>query len=164
MVVDAEDQPFNLWQNLGEKATVLVFTRSDCPISNRYAPTVRSLYDKYHPQGVNFYLVYIDPREDAASIRNHLGEYQYPCKGVRDPLHSIVKLTQATVTPEAVVFDSRRKMAYRGRIDNLYESFGVSRAEPTTHDLTAALDSILAGQAVAQPVTKAVGCYIGDLE
>lgn len=163
-LIDSEDQPFLLWQSAeAPPATVLIFTRTDCPIANRYAPTVRSIYERYHEHGVRILLVYVDPKETLSSIRRHLDDYQFPCHGVHDPLHELVNLVQATVTPEAVVFDSQRRIAYRGRIDDLYVDFGKVRPEPTTHDLEDALESLLANQPVAVAETKAVGCYISDL-
>ncbi len=163
--LELDGRPFDLWQGRDHaRATVLVFTKSDCPISNRYAPTIRSLCDAYGPSGVDFFLVYVDPHETADSIRRHREEYQLICPGVRDPLHQLVAQTGATVTPEAVVFDAQRKQAYRGRIDDLFVDFGQSRTEPTTHELADAIDAVLAGKPVAQPVTEAVGCYIDDLK
>ena len=35
---------------------------------------------------------------------------------------------------------------------------------PSSTILADAIEATLAGQPVAEPVTKAVGCYIGDLE
>lgn len=165
-------QPFDLWSGRdfdlwrgrdNAVATVLIFTRADCPISNRYAPTVRSLHSTYQTRGVDFFLVYVDSTQMPDKIRRHLLEYQYPCEGVHDPSHELVKMTGATVTPEAVVFDSERKIAYRGRIDDLYVSFGQARSAATTHDLADALEAVLAGKTVPEPVTQAVGCSIGDL-
>jgi hypothetical protein len=40
---------------------VLVFVRTDCPISNRYAPELRRLQDRFAPRGMAFWLVYPDP-------------------------------------------------------------------------------------------------------
>ena len=56
------------------------------------------------------------------------------------------------------------KIAYRGRIDNWYSELGKSRSAATTHDLADAIEATLAGRPVAEPVTKAVGCYIEDLK
>ena len=61
------------------------------------------------------------------------------------------------------MFDGNRRMTYRGRIDDLYVDFGKSRPEATTHELADALSATLAGEDVVEPVTEAVGCYIGDL-
>ena len=63
--------PFKLWQNeKNDNATVLIFTRSDCPISNRYAPTVNSLVDTYQTRGLDILLVYVNPREKPNTIQS----------------------------------------------------------------------------------------------
>jgi AhpC/TSA family len=123
-LLDLDGQPFDLWRGGQDKITVVVFTRSDCPISNRYAPEIRQLYESFHPRGVEFYLVYVDPHEAPDAIRTHLQEYQYPCIALRDPEHTLVAATGATVTPEAAVFAADHKLAYHGRIDdrNRYRS------------------------------------------
>jgi hypothetical protein len=163
-LLDLDGNHRELWPSDQEAVTVVVFTRSDCPVSNRYAPEIGRLYEEFHPRSVEFYLVYVDPRETPGAIRAHLDEYVYPCPALRDPVHSLVEFTGATVTPEAVVFDADRKIVYRGRIDNWYDELGKSRPAPTTHDLADAIEATLAGRPVAEPVTKAVGCYIADLK
>jgi Redoxin len=164
-LVAGDGTRFELWQGSETRAaTVLLFVRTDCPISNRYAPTIRSLHSTYQSRGVDFFLVYVDPKEISRTIEEHLARFEIPCRGVLDPLHELVKKTEVTVTPEAVVFDSLRNIVYRGRIDDLYVAFGQARPEPTTHELADALDAVLAGEPVAEPATTAIGCYIGDLE
>ena len=164
LLLDLEGKPFDLWATTAPKATVVVFTRSDCPISNRLAPEVHRLHDQFTSQGVRFYLIYVDPDESPESVRRHLEEYGYRCAALRDPEHWLVKETSATVTPEAVVFDTDENITYRGRINDQYVDFGKARAAATTHDLADAIAATLAGEPVATPVTKAVGCYISDLE
>jgi len=144
-------------------ATVCIFARTDCPISNRYAPEIRRLYDAYHGQGVQFCLIYVDPSQESGEIRTHLQEYSYPCRAYCDPNHDLVQLTGATVTPEAVLFDRKRRLVYRGRIDDMYVDFGKSRSVPTRHDLADAIQAVLDGTKIVEAETKAVGCYIGDL-
>jgi hypothetical protein len=68
------------------------------------------------------------------------------------------------VTPEAVVFDRAWNITYRGRINDLYADFGKSRATPSKHDLQEAIEATLVGRPVAEPTTKAIGCYIEDLK
>lgn len=161
---DLDDQQFDLW-NAGQNGVrVVIFTSSDCPVSNRYAPAVRELCESFHPRGVDFYLIYVDPSEKPEAIRAHLKEFNYPCQAIRDPQHTLVAHTQATVTPEAVVFDKDRRITYRGRINDLYADLGKARSTATKNDLRDAIEATLDGQPVAEPVTKAVGCYIGDLK
>src|SRR6266496_2855080 len=62
----------------GTKATVLLFVSTDCPISNRYAPDIRKLSDTYSKDGVAFWLVYPNPAESVADIRDHLKSFSFP--------------------------------------------------------------------------------------
>jgi hypothetical protein len=163
-LVDVDGPPFDLRQASKGRVHVAVFVRSDCPISNRSAPEVRELCSTYQSKGVDIYLVYVDPREPVEAIRNHLREYEYTCPALRDMKHELAKSTEATVTPEAVVWGRDWKIVYRGRINNQFEDFGKSREKATTHDLRDAIDATLAGRPVAEPVTKAIGCYIDDLK
>jgi len=147
----------------GTTATVFLFTSSDCPVSNRYAPEFRRLYEAFGPRGVRFWLVYPNPADSPAIVRQHLVDFAYPMSALRDPEHLLVKRMKASVTPEAAVFDTRGRLTYRGRIDDRYARLGLERPAPTRHDLDDALTSTLAGKPVAQPVTQAVGCFIADL-
>lgn len=162
-LIDLEGRPVELWRDPPLEATVIIFTRGDCPISNRYAPEVGRLYERFHPRGVAFYLVYVHPDESAETIRRHKDEYGYACPAVRDPEHQFVRRVGAAVTPEAAVFDASGQLRYRGRIDDLYLDFGKARQAAASHDLADAIEATLAGRAIAEPRTKAVGCYISDL-
>jgi hypothetical protein len=148
----------------GIKAIVFLFTSTDCPISNRFAPEVRRLATAYAPQGVLFRLVYVNPAEDATAIREHMAAFAYAgaTEAIRDSKHALAKFVGATITPEAVVYAGGR-VAYRGRIDDRYVDLGLERPAATTHDLAEALAAVLAGKPVSHPTTQAVGCYIADL-
>jgi len=150
-----------------KKATVFIFTRTDCPVSNRYAPLLNQIFGKFSPQGVAFWLVYVDPSQGARAIEQHMHEYNYHFGALRDPGHTLVKQTGAQVTPEAAVFvpgKSGARMVYRGRIDDQYVDFGTTRPAPTTHDLEQVLQDILEGKAIKETTTRAVGCFISDLK
>lgn len=161
---DLDGKPFDVVANFPDGVLVVVFTRTDCPIANRYAPEIRRLWEKFQPSGVEFWLVYVDPQQSREAVRKHWDEYEYPCTAYLDPHHNLATLTGATVTPEAIVHDRNRRIVYRGRIDDLFVDFGKSRPQATTHDLEDAIAATLEGQPVVEPVTKAVGCYIADLK
>ena len=136
--------------------------RSECPVSNRYAPIVQQLHETFAPQGVAFWLVYPNPFDTPAAIRAHLRDFAYPMHALRDPDHRLVALTSAQVTPEAAVFRSDRTLAYHGRIDNRFVSLGVERPSATVHDLREAIGAVLGGRPVATPSAPGVGCFIAD--
>jgi hypothetical protein len=163
-LLDLDNKSVDLQQECQGRVHVVVFTRSDCPISNRMAPEIRELCRRFESQGVDFHLIYVDPDEKVEAIRAHLREYEYPCPALRDMGHALAAQVEAEVTPEAVVFDGNWKITYRGRINDLFEDFGKMRDKPSKNDLHDAIAATLAGHPIAEPVTKAVGCYIRDLK
>jgi hypothetical protein len=146
----------------GAPATVLLFVSTTCPISNRYAPEVRRLRDRYAPRGVAFWAVYPGERETSGAVAEHVRAYDAAGAALRDPDHALVRRAGATVTPEVAVFRPGGALAYRGRIDDRFAGFGQERAEPTRHDLAEALDAVLDGRAVEVPSTTPLGCAIPE--
>jgi hypothetical protein len=162
-VLDLEGRAVDPLDAPGATAVVLIFTRTDCPISNRYAPEVRRLYERFHDQGVRFWLVYPDPGITVEDIEKHLAEYAYPLPALRDPRHVLARRAGATITPEAAVFGGGREPLYLGRIDDRYVDLGRARPEATRHDLEQALEAVIEGRPVPEPRTEAIGCFIADL-
>ena len=149
------------------KIVVLIFVRVDCPISNRYSPTIQGIERRVRLDNagrVAFWLVYPDRSESAEQIRKHKKEFGYELPALRDVQRSLVAESQALATPEAAVFDANRKLIYHGRIDNLFEDFGRARPAATTHELEDAIHAALDGKEVANASVPSVGCYISDLK
>jgi len=143
------------------KANVLLFVQTDCPISNSYAPEIQRICKAYESTGVSCALAYEDVRVDAAAVRKHMKDYAYTgIPATIDDGRALADRARATITPAAVVVDARGAVRYRGRIDNFYASIGKPRRNVTEHDLTDALDAILAGKPVPKPETEALGCFI----
>jgi thiol-disulfide isomerase/thioredoxin len=144
------------------KPVVLIFVRTDCPISNRYAPVIQRISSEYGTR-VALWLVYPSRTSTAEKIRQHEREYGYKLSALRDPQHALVTQAQVQVTPEAAVFDGHHRLLYHGRIDDLYQDFGRARPAPTTHELDDAIQAALGGK-TPPPNTPGVGCYIADAE
>lgn len=136
---------------------VLVFVGAECPISNRYAPEIARLREKYARRGVGFWLVY--PNGGVEAIRRHLEAHALGGDALRDPAQVLVRRAGATRTPEAAVF-SHGALVYRGRIDDRQVDFGIARPEASERDLEDAIEAVLAGRSPHHAVTTAVGCSI----
>ena len=144
-----------------DRPTVYVFTTTDCPISNRYAPEIQRLAAKFGGQA-KFVLVYPVPADSPELIRDHTRKFAYSLDTLRDTGQKLVKQTGVTVTPEVAVMRGSTVL-YRGRIDDRYLAFGKDRPAPTKRDLEDALTAIAAGQTVAVRETQAIGCFLTDL-
>jgi AhpC/TSA family len=152
--------PFNASRG---KVVVLIFVRTDCPISNRYSPAIQR-FSAAHAANTAFWLVYPDQAELPGAIRKHEHDFGYKLPALRDVQRTLVKQSHVHITPEAAVFDAHRRLIYHGRIDNLYEDIGRSRTVATTHELDDAIQAALTGKTLPADSAPAVGCYISDLE
>ncbi len=141
--------------------TVYVFTTTDCPISNRYAPEIQRLAARFGSKA-KFVLVYPVPNDSPDMIRQHKKKFAYAIESIRDTGQQLVKMSGVTVTPEVAVMRGSL-MLYRGRIDDRYVDFGRDRQTPTRRDLEEALNALIAGKLVAVTETRAVGCFLSDL-
>lgn len=143
------------------KAHVLFFVASDCPVSNSYAPEIQRVCKAYESKGVACSLAYEDVTIDGSAVRKHMDAFAYRnLPATIDASRTLASRAKVSVTPSAVVIDSRGQIRYRGRINNQYASLGKPRQHVTVHDLTDALDAMVAGNSVARAETEAIGCFI----
>jgi len=161
-VTDAHGSPADPLRGKG-KVHVLLFVRTDCPITNRYAPELRRIADRFSQSPADFSLVYSGKVETRTAVEQHVREYNFPGTVYLDPGHELAGRAGATVAPEAAVFDRSGRLLYLGRIDDRWISFGKSRPQPTTHDLEAAIAAALEGKAPTEPKTRAIGCSLADV-
>ena len=66
------------WQN--KRAVVLLFLATDCPISNRYAPTINRMVESYSSKNVAFNIVHSDPDLLAKDAAQHAKEFGFQAK------------------------------------------------------------------------------------
>lgn len=160
-VVDLDGHAADPFRIAAGKVVVLLFVRTDCPISNRYAPAIKEMSSRFG-RSAEFFLVYPVRSETAEQIRNHLKEYGYKLTALRDPEYTLVRASNTRVTPEAAVFSPSGHLLYHGRIDDWYTEFGRSRPAPTTHELASAVEAAIAGKPIPVSAQPAIGCFLPD--
>lgn len=134
--------------------TVLVFISAQCPVSNEFVPRLNALAREYAGR-VNFLGVNSNRNEPPEEVRKHAAEYQLAFLVYRDPGNVAADVLGISTTPQAVVLDGRRRLQYRGRIDDSQKIARVTRP-----DLRLAMDAVLAGRPVPAAETKTFGCTI----
>lgn len=152
------------------KILVIIFTCNHCPTAQAYEDRVIQFTKDYNSKGVTVvgimpnstlgllpeeggYTDLNDSYEDMI-IRAKYKAFNFPYLYDGDDQHVALLYGPAT-TPHAFVFDSDRKLQYVGRLDAA-EKPGTGHAE----DLRAAVDALLAGKPVENPVNKAFGCSV----
>ena len=147
----------------GQKILVLAFLGNECPLARLYAPRLEQVAAEYGSKGVAV-LGLNSNRQDAlseiAAVARQLG-ITFPV--LKDTSNLLADILGAERTPQVFVLDENRVVRYAGRIDDQY-GIGFQRPSPTRRDLPTALDELLAGDKVSQPITDAPGCLIGRVE
>jgi hypothetical protein len=162
-IFDLAGKPVDPFAQGQTNTVVLIFMSVDCPISNRYAPVVQRLCERFASRPVRFWLVQPEDKVPIEQTRRHLREFGYSCSLLRDPQHVLVRKSKVTTMPEAAVFSPAGELIYHGRLDNRYVDFGKMRPQATEHDLQDAIEAALNGKAPARDSAPAIGCTIPHL-
>jgi len=83
-VIDVHGSADELLARGRGKILVFVFARTDCPISNPYAPLAQEMSKKYGQQA-SFRLVFPDKTESTDKVRHYLQEYNYQLPAIAVP-------------------------------------------------------------------------------
>jgi len=155
-----------------EDADVLavLFTCNHCPSAQGTESRVESIVRDYADE--SFQLVAISPNDPEAVRINELGysvygdsfeemkrhaeEYHFDFPYLYDgETQETARAYGAMATPHIFLFDEDRRLRYTGRVDD--SRFG-DPDTVETHDARRAIDALLAGDEVSDPVTRAHGC------
>jgi thiol-disulfide isomerase/thioredoxin len=165
-----DDKSYSLKDFEDAKVLVIIFSCNHCPTAQAYEDRIISISNDYRQKGVN--LVMISPNSTKALNYSELGysdlgdsfeemkiravNKKFPFPYLYDGDKQETALAYGPVaTPHCFVFDSSRILKYVGRVDGS-EKPGTGRGE----DLRRAIDAILAGEPVSEPITKVFGCSI----
>ncbi len=143
-----------------DKATVIVFMCNHCPFVKHILPGLIEVADKYIRKGISFVAINSndvetypdDSPEHMKTVAEGLG-FPY----LFDETQSVAKAYHAACTPDFFVFDKDLKCVYRGQFD---DSRPRSDIPVTGHDLSEALDAVLAGRPVSENQKPSIGCNI----
>ncbi|MBD3374609.1 redoxin domain-containing protein [candidate division KSB1 bacterium] len=141
------------WQN--EKAIVLMFIATKCPVSNAYNDRMNELYRDYHEKGVAFVGINSNKTEPMQEVKKHAQEQGFKFTVLKDEKNLIANRLGANVTPEIYVLDPDLNIVYHGRIDDSQNPDQIK-----SKDLRKALDQLLQDKKIQTTKTKAFGCTI----
>jgi len=140
------------------KATVLVFLSTECPICIQYVPELNRLVEDYAGKPVELYGIVSDPVQKRNDAANFVKQFELELPVLFDTTGQLADAFLPTRVPECIVIAADGRIAYRGRINDLYAEVGKKRLQPRTHDLRDAIDALLDGGQPAVSRTTPVGC------
>lgn len=136
-------------------ATVLIFTSTQCPISNSYNERMNALYEDYSGKNVQMVFVNANANESPAEIAEHAKANRFGFTVHKDAGNVLADKFGATVTPETYVFDKSGVLRYHGYIDD-----AANPARVQVHGARKAIDAVLAGKPVEMKEARSFGCTI----
>ncbi len=149
------------------KLVVVTFLGVECPLAKLYAPRLTELAEEFKSRGVMFLAVDSNAQDSLAEMAHFARTYNLAIPFLRDAGNAVADQFQAERTPEVFVLDASRTVRYRGRVDDQYgfqTGVGYARPKVNRRDLAVALDQLLSGDAVEEPITRAPGCLIGRVK
>ena len=135
--------------------TAVVFTSTQCPVSTAYNARMNQLYKEFHGADFRFVFVNANQNESAKEIREHLQGNKLDYAVAQDPGNRLADQFNASVTPEAFVFDRDGILRYHGAVDNSQNEARVTRTP-----LRDAILALKAGKTPEKAESKAFGCTI----
>lgn len=144
------------------KATVVMFLCNHCPYVLHVNEEIVRIVKDYESKGVSFVGISSNdvenyPQDGPDKMKIHATEVGYTFPYLYDETQEVAKAYDAACTPDFYVFDAELKLAYRGRLD---DSRPKNDNPLTGKDLRAAIDKVLAGEAVPEPQYPSGGCNI----
>jgi len=143
-------------------ALLVMFICNHCPYVKHVRQGLADLAREYQGKGVavvgisaNDAIAY--PDDSPAKMVREKAEAGYVFPYLYDESQDVAHAYQAACTPDFYVFDGARKLVYRGQMD---DSRPGNNLPVTGKDLRAALDAVLAGQAVSEQQKPSIGCNI----
>lgn len=145
-----------------KKALLLMFICRHCPYVVHVRHELAKLGVDYADKSVGIVAISSNdaetyPEDAPESLKQMALELGFRFPFLYDESQDVARAYQAACTPDFFLFDTDRKLVYRGQLDDSRPGNGVP---VTGRDLRAAIDALLADQPVNPNQKPSLGCNI----
>jgi peroxiredoxin len=144
------------------KALLVMFLCRHCPYVVHVREEILRLAQDYQPKGL--WMVAISSNDATAypddapeKLREMAVEQKFPFPLLYDETQAVARAYDAVCTPDFFLYDSRRRLAYRGRLD---DSTPGNQLPVTGREMRNALDAVLGGLGAPAVQKPSIGCSI----
>ena len=153
---------FSLATFAGKRALLVMFICRHCPFVKHVKQELAQIGKDYKEKNIGIIAISANditeyPEDAPDSLKQMAKEEGYTFPYCYDETQKVAKAYTAACTPEFSLFDSERKLVYRGQLDDSRPSNGLP---VTGKDLRAAIDATLTDQPVSQHQKPSIGCNI----
>jgi peroxiredoxin len=146
-----------------DKTGVLVmFICNHCPYVKHVRSELAQIGRDYADSGIGIVAISandpgVSPGDSPEMMKEEAETQGYVFPYLFDETQEVAASYTAMCTPDFFLFDSDRKLVYRGRMDESRPDSGIP---VTGRELRAAMDAVLAGDPVADEQLPSMGCSI----
>ena len=146
----------------GSKALLVAFICEHCPFVRHVRSEFARFAKEYEARGLKVVAIMSNsieefPEDGPEGMKQETGEAGYVFPYLFDKDQNVAKLFKAACTPDLFLFDSNRRLVYRGQFDGSRPKNNVA---VNGADLRAAADAVLAGTAPSETQRPSMGCNI----
>jgi peroxiredoxin len=159
---DFDGVPHSLADLAAAPALLVAFICSHCPFVKHIRVQFARMAREYQGRGLAIVAINSNdlvayPQDGPDAMRAEARDLGYPFPYLLDPTQAVAKAYRAACTPDFFLFDSARRLVYRGQFD---DSRPGTDAPVTGADLRAAVENVLGGRAPAIGQRPSLGCNI----
>ena len=142
-------------------ALVIIVTCNHCPYARAYWHRLVKLFNQFEEDNLMIMAISANdaeqyPADSFAEMKKLSKSLKLPFPYLYDEDQKVTKKLGATRTPEAFVFNSKRKLVYQGAIDDNWENENMVMQVY----LEDAIEDTLDGMEPDRPEVPAVGCSV----
>ncbi|MEL7226822.1 MAG: thioredoxin family protein [Cyanobacteria bacterium P01_D01_bin.36] len=145
-----------------KKGLLVMFICQHCPFVKHIENELGKIGQDYVPQGMGVVAISANnikthPQDSPDNMREQVKRAGFNFPYAYDATQEVAKSYTAACTPDFFLFDGDLKLAYRGQLD---DSRPGNDKPVDGKDLRAALDQLVAGQAIPTDQKPSIGCNI----
>ena len=152
------------------KPLLVMFICNHCPYVKHVAPELARLGNDYADRlgvvGIQSNDIVAYPDDGPEKMKEEVALRGYGFPYVLDEDQAVAKAYAAACTPDFFLFDAEHKLVYRGQLDESRPhrissgNYDDRNGQADGRDLRAAIDQVLAGEAVTVEQIPSMGCGI----
>ena len=146
----------------GSRGLLVAFICPHCPYVRHVRAEFARLAKEIQDRGISVIAINSNdatafPDDSPDGMRKEASEVGYTFSYLVDDTQEVAKSFRAACTPDFFLFDSQRRLVYRGQFD---DSRPKSEVPVTGKDVRAAVDALLAGTPIPADQRPSLGCNI----
>ena len=156
------DKTISLQTFAGRKALLIMFISRHCPFVQHVKQELARVGKDYSEKSLGIAAICSNdvdnyPADAPAMLKEMARETGFTFPFCYDESQKVAMAYSAACTPDFFLYDDKRKLVYRGQLD---DSRPGNDKPVTGRDLRAAIDAILAGKPVDPNQKPSIGCNI----